>query len=171
MHAFFTSPLSGVSREVVTYLLLDTDQLASIASILGLYRGKAGRVACRAGVDYLGPMSSRRLGQAPARWPWRLSLTLVLGLALSGTTYILAEPHRCFVGEAEAHGWLLEGGSEDVGLFSSTIRGARLSWQSASGVAVDIERIEIRYWPWLPPRVTVFDMRVHLRGETVTLHS
>jgi hypothetical protein len=114
-------------------------------------------------------MISRRLGQAPARWPWRLSLTLVLGLALAGTTFILAKPHRYFVGEAEAQGWLLEGGSEDVGLFSSTIRGARLSWQSVSGGVAEIERMEIRHWPWFRPRVTVWDTRVHLRGDTVTL--
>jgi hypothetical protein len=153
----------------VTYLLLDTNALASIARTALGFSGDVHRVAGHAGADYLGRMSSRRLGQAPARRAWRLSLTLILGLALAGSAYIATGQHRRFASEAAEQGWLLEGGNEEVGLSSSTVRDARLSWQGAPGVTVDIEQLEMRHWPWLGSRVTVRGPHIRLRGEIVAL--
>jgi hypothetical protein len=113
------------------------------------------------------------LGQARARAGQRLSIALVLMVGTAGTGGLVIglnrhAPER-LIKEAAEQGWLLQGGRQDSGLLCSTIRDARLTWRNASDVSADIGRIEVQHWPWLPPRVTVFDIHVRLRGETGTV--
>jgi hypothetical protein len=111
------------------------------------------------------------LGQARARWGRGAGIALVLTLGIAGAGWGLVGSGRRvserLLNEAAEQGWLLEAGSRDLGLLSSSIRNARFSWRNASGVAADIERIDIRHWPWRPPRVTAFNLHARLRGELV----
>lgn len=102
-----------------------------------------------------------------------IPIAILLLLGIAGAIWLLFGPHRRFpdrfVEEAARLGLRIEGGNQERGWFSSTIRSARLSLQGAADITADIGRIDFQHWPFVAPRVTVRRVHFHLRGEPVAL--
>jgi hypothetical protein len=105
-----------------------------------------------------GPARKRRLG-------------LLLAFLLMVAAGVWLGPHRRFparfLAAAAARGLACEGGTYELGLFQSSLRGARVTLRDNPGVTVDIGRVDFVHWPLLEPRVSLGRVAVHLRGDVV----
>jgi hypothetical protein len=103
----------------------------------------------------------------------RLGLLLAFLLMVASGAWLGYGPHRRFparfLAAAAARGLLCEGGTLELGLFHSSLRGAKVSLRGTPGVSVDIGRIDFAHWPLSEPRVSLEQAAVHLRGEVVDL--
>lgn len=103
----------------------------------------------------------------------RLGLLLAFLLVVAAGAWLGYGPHRRFparfLAAAAARGLVCEGGTYELGLFHSSLRGARITLRGNPGVMVDIGRIEFAHWPLSEPRVSLEQAAVHLRGEVVDL--
>jgi hypothetical protein len=120
--------------------------------------------------DNLGMMSTPESHPKRQR---RLGLLLAFLLMVAAGAWLGYGPHRRFparfLAAAAARDLVCEGGTHELGLFHSSLRGAKVSLRGTPGVSVDIGRIEFAHWPLCEPQVSLEQAAVHLRGDAVDL--
>lgn len=117
-------------------------------------------------------MAPRPIGIRPAHASRWLAIAFAAGL-LATLGLVIGRPRPQAAGrlvaDAASRGWLLVASKQEVGALSSILRNARFANPQIPGATAEIEKIEVRHWPWLRPKVTVSGVRARLDGEPAAM--
>lgn len=99
----------------------------------------------------------------------RLGLVSALLLSVTAIAWSTFGTHRGvprrLLAEGEKHGWVVEAEERKTGALSTTLRHVKVRLRTNPHLTVEIERLDIRHWPFMTPRVSIAGISAYLRGD------